>query len=177
MASNTRKSMTNPGLPPTCAHGQSHQSKEALATSASCPARTTAKPLYCTLTSTSTRRVLRLRGTKASPGMAFKEPGLDTTTGPRATLPSTGAMQQRLKAPSRRPSCFSEFSYIPTTLNNISHLTRRLLFSAGPTFYIAVVENQSDGGGIRTLTHTSASLSSSSPSWQPSCSASSPPVG
>ncbi|KAH8978530.1 1,3-beta-D-glucan synthase catalytic subunit [Lactarius hatsudake] len=45
-----------------------------------------------------------------------------------------------------------EFSYIPTTWNNTSHL-RRLLFllvtlalTAGPTFYIAIVENQADGG-------------------------------
>ncbi|KAF8178155.1 1,3-beta-glucan synthase [Mycena galopus ATCC 62051] len=40
----------------------------------------------------------------------------------------------------------AEFSYIPTTWNNTSHLTRRLLFLAvilaltcGPTFYIAIV--------------------------------------
>ncbi|KAI0246237.1 1-3-beta-glucan synthase [Lactifluus subvellereus] len=52
----------------------------------------------------------------------------------------------------------AEFSYIPTTWNNTSHLTRRLLFllvtlglTAGPTVYIAIVENQSDGGGTLAL--------------------------
>ncbi|KAH9170460.1 1,3-beta-glucan synthase component-domain-containing protein [Lactarius sanguifluus] len=52
----------------------------------------------------------------------------------------------------------AEFSYIPTTWNNTSHLTRRLLFllvtlalTAGPTFYIAVVENQTDGGASLAL--------------------------
>ena len=52
----------------------------------------------------------------------------------------------------------AEFSYIPTTWNNTSHLTRRLLFlfvtlglTAGPTFYIAIVENQSSGGGSLAL--------------------------
>jgi 1,3-beta-glucan synthase len=43
----------------------------------------------------------------------------------------------------------AEFSYIPTTWNNTSHLTRRLLFllvtfalTAGPTIYIAIAESQ-----------------------------------
>ncbi|KAH9038124.1 hypothetical protein EDB85DRAFT_2142125 [Lactarius pseudohatsudake] len=55
----------------------------------------------------------------------------------------------------------AEFSYIPTTWNNTSHLTgltRHLLFllvtlalTAGPTFYIAIVENQADGGGSFAL--------------------------
>jgi 1,3-beta-glucan synthase len=52
----------------------------------------------------------------------------------------------------------AEFSYIPTTWNNTSHLTRRLLFllvtlalTAGPTFYIAIVENQASGGGSLAL--------------------------
>ena len=52
----------------------------------------------------------------------------------------------------------AEFSYIPTTWNNTSHLTRRLLFllvtlalTAGPTFYIAIVENQPSGGGSLAL--------------------------
>jgi len=50
----------------------------------------------------------------------------------------------------------AEFSYIPTTWNNTSHLTCQLLFlvtlalTTGPTFYIAIVENQ-DGGGSLTL--------------------------
>ncbi|KAF9011974.1 1,3-beta-glucan synthase [Cyathus striatus] len=47
----------------------------------------------------------------------------------------------------------AEFSYIPTTWNNTSHLTRRLLFlfvtlglTSGPTFYIAIaVHNGTDG--------------------------------
>ncbi|KAG2159276.1 glycosyltransferase family 48 protein [Suillus bovinus] len=46
----------------------------------------------------------------------------------------------------------AEFSYIPTTWNNTSHLSRRLLFlfitlglTCGPTFYIAIAENNSDG--------------------------------
>lgn len=52
----------------------------------------------------------------------------------------------------------AEFSYIPTTWNNTSHLTRRLLFllvtlalTAGPTFYIAIVENQTGAGGSLAL--------------------------
>lgn len=46
----------------------------------------------------------------------------------------------------------AEFSYIPTTWNNTSHLSRRLLFlfitlalTCGPTFYIAIAENNSGG--------------------------------
>jgi 1,3-beta-glucan synthase len=46
----------------------------------------------------------------------------------------------------------AEFSYIPTTWNNTSHLSRRLLFlfitlalTCGPTFYIAIAENSSNG--------------------------------
>ena len=52
----------------------------------------------------------------------------------------------------------AEFSYIPTTWNNTSHLTRRLLFlfvtlalTAGPTFYIAIAENSEAGGGQLAL--------------------------
>ena len=51
-----------------------------------------------------------------------------------------------------------EFSYIPTTWNNTSHLTRRLFFllvtlalTAGPTVYIAIVENQGSGSGSLAL--------------------------
>jgi hypothetical protein len=53
----------------------------------------------------------------------------------------------------------AEFSYIPTTWNNTSHLTCQLLFlrvtlalTAGPTFYIAIVENQPGAGVSLTLT-------------------------
>jgi 1,3-beta-glucan synthase len=52
----------------------------------------------------------------------------------------------------------AEFSYIPMTWNNASRLTRRLLFllvilglTGGPTFYIAIVENQAGGGGSLAL--------------------------
>ncbi|THH12768.1 hypothetical protein EW146_g7388 [Bondarzewia mesenterica] len=52
----------------------------------------------------------------------------------------------------------AEFSYIPTTWNNTSHLTRRLLFllvtlalTAGPTVYIAIAENSSSAGGQLAL--------------------------
>lgn len=45
----------------------------------------------------------------------------------------------------------AEFSYIPTTWNNASHLTTRLIFllvilalTAGPTFYIAMVDGRAD---------------------------------
>ncbi|RDB28250.1 1,3-beta-glucan synthase component FKS1 [Hypsizygus marmoreus] len=48
----------------------------------------------------------------------------------------------------------AEFSYIPTTWNNSSHLTRRLVFlfitlglTCGPTFYVAIAEHSSSGGG------------------------------
>ncbi|KAI0049527.1 glycosyltransferase family 48 protein [Auriscalpium vulgare] len=48
----------------------------------------------------------------------------------------------------------AEFSYIPTTWNNTSHLTRRLLFlfvtlglTAGPTVYVAIVETGDNPGG------------------------------
>lgn len=49
----------------------------------------------------------------------------------------------------------AEFSYIPTTWNNASHLTTRLVFllivlalTAGPTFYIAIVDGKSGQGNI-----------------------------
>ena len=52
----------------------------------------------------------------------------------------------------------AEFSYIPTTWNNTSHLTRRLLFlavtlglTAGPTFYIAIAEGSSPGGSLALI--------------------------
>ena len=50
----------------------------------------------------------------------------------------------------------AEFSYIPTTWNSTSNLTHRLLFllvtltlTGGPTFYIAIVENQADDYMVR----------------------------
>ncbi|KAI0340296.1 1,3-beta-glucan synthase [Trametopsis cervina] len=52
----------------------------------------------------------------------------------------------------------AEFSYIPTTWNNTSHLTRRLLFlivtlalTAGPTFYIAIAESSSPNGSLALI--------------------------
>lgn len=52
----------------------------------------------------------------------------------------------------------AEFSYIPTTWNNTSHLTRRLIFlfitlglTSGPTFYIAIVENNGTGGSLSLI--------------------------
>ncbi|KAJ7242038.1 1,3-beta-glucan synthase [Mycena rebaudengoi] len=49
----------------------------------------------------------------------------------------------------------AEFSYIPTTWNNTSHLSRRLLFlvvilaiTGGPTFYVAIAESAPGGGGM-----------------------------
>ena len=52
----------------------------------------------------------------------------------------------------------AEYSYIPTTWNNTSHLTRRMLFllvtlglTAGPTVYIAIVENSDSAGGQLAL--------------------------
>ena len=51
-----------------------------------------------------------------------------------------------------------EFSYIPTTWINSSHLARRLLFllvtlalTSGPTFYIAIVESNGTGGSLSLL--------------------------
>ncbi|KIK07095.1 glycosyltransferase family 48 protein [Laccaria amethystina LaAM-08-1] len=51
-----------------------------------------------------------------------------------------------------------EFSYIPTTWNNTSHLTRRLVFllitlglTCGPTFYIAIVEHNGTGGSLSLI--------------------------
>jgi len=48
-----------------------------------------------------------------------------------------------------------EFSYIPTTWNNTSHLACRLLFlvvklalTCGPTFYISIVESNGTGGSL-----------------------------
>ncbi|KAF9525252.1 1,3-beta-glucan synthase [Crepidotus variabilis] len=53
---------------------------------------------------------------------------------------------------------FFEFSYIPTTWNNTSHLTRRLVFlfitlglTCGPTFYIAIVEHNGTGGSLALI--------------------------
>jgi 1,3-beta-glucan synthase len=52
----------------------------------------------------------------------------------------------------------AEFSYIPTTWNNTSHLTRRLLFlfvtlalTCGPTFYVAIVEHNGTGGSLALI--------------------------
>ncbi|SJL10119.1 probable 1,3-beta-D-glucan synthase subunit [Armillaria ostoyae] len=52
----------------------------------------------------------------------------------------------------------TEFSYIPTTWNNTSHLTRRLLFlfvtlglTCGPTFYVAIAENNGSGGQLSLI--------------------------
>ena len=49
----------------------------------------------------------------------------------------------------------AEFSYIPTTWNNASHLTSRLVFllivlalTGGPTFYIAIVDGSANQGNI-----------------------------
>ena len=49
----------------------------------------------------------------------------------------------------------AEFSYIPTTWNNASHLTTRLIFllivlalTAGPTFYIGIVDGRTGQGNI-----------------------------
>jgi 1,3-beta-glucan synthase len=49
----------------------------------------------------------------------------------------------------------AEFSYIPTTWNNASHLTTRFIFllvilalTAGPTVYIAMVDGRRDNGNI-----------------------------
>lgn len=52
----------------------------------------------------------------------------------------------------------AEFSYIPTTWNNTSHLTRRLLFllvtlglTGAPTIYIAIVESNGTGGSLAQI--------------------------
>lgn len=49
----------------------------------------------------------------------------------------------------------AEFTYIPTTWNNTSHLTRRLVFllvtlglTFGPTVYIAIAESNGNGGQL-----------------------------
>ena len=49
----------------------------------------------------------------------------------------------------------AEFTYIPTTWNNTSHLTRRLLFlfitlalTAGPTFYVAIVDDPASSSDV-----------------------------
>ena len=52
----------------------------------------------------------------------------------------------------------AEFSYIPTSWNNTSHLTCWLIFlvitlalMAGPTFYIAIAESSSPGGSLALI--------------------------
>ncbi|KAJ6481812.1 glycosyltransferase family 48 protein [Mycena sanguinolenta] len=52
----------------------------------------------------------------------------------------------------------AEFWYIPSTWTNASHLTRRLLFlfvtlglTCGPTFYIAIVEQQGNAGEVALI--------------------------
>jgi 1,3-beta-glucan synthase len=52
----------------------------------------------------------------------------------------------------------AEFAYIPTTWNNTSHLTRRLIFllitlglTCGPTFYIAIAEHNNSGGSLALI--------------------------
>jgi 1,3-beta-glucan synthase len=51
-----------------------------------------------------------------------------------------------------------EFSYIPITWNNTSHLTHHLIFllvmlaiTCGPTFYIAIVESHGTGGSLSLI--------------------------
>ncbi|CAE7056346.1 unnamed protein product, partial [Rhizoctonia solani] len=56
-------------------------------------------------------------------------------------------------------AAFAEFTFIPKTWNNISHLLRRLIFllivlglTTGPSFYIFIVNDGSDGSSLpRTL--------------------------
>ena len=52
----------------------------------------------------------------------------------------------------------AEFSYTPTTWNNTSHLTRRLVslvitlvLTTGPSFYIAIAESNSPGGSLALI--------------------------
>ncbi|KIY71346.1 glycosyltransferase family 48 protein [Cylindrobasidium torrendii FP15055 ss-10] len=52
----------------------------------------------------------------------------------------------------------AEFSYIPTTWNNTSHLTRRLVFllitlglTAGPSFYVGIAESNGSGGQLSLI--------------------------
>ncbi|KAJ6511511.1 1,3-beta-glucan synthase [Mycena vitilis] len=52
----------------------------------------------------------------------------------------------------------AEFSYIPTTWNNTSHLTRRLIFlivilalTAGPTFYITIAASNGNAGSVTKI--------------------------
>ncbi|KAL1709542.1 glycosyltransferase family 48 protein [Schizophyllum commune] len=52
----------------------------------------------------------------------------------------------------------AEFSHIPTTWNNTSHLTRRLAFllvtlglTCGPTFYVAIAESSGSGGSLALI--------------------------
>ncbi|KAF7342101.1 putative 1,3-beta-D-glucan synthase subunit [Mycena venus] len=52
----------------------------------------------------------------------------------------------------------AEFSYIPTTWNNTSHLTRRLVFltvilalTCGPTFYIVIAASNGNTGGVTKI--------------------------
>ncbi|TRM66931.1 glycosyltransferase family 48 protein [Schizophyllum amplum] len=52
----------------------------------------------------------------------------------------------------------AEFSHIPTTWNNTSHLTRRLVFllvtlglTCGPTFYVAIAESNGSGGSLSLI--------------------------
>lgn len=52
----------------------------------------------------------------------------------------------------------TEFSYIPTTWNNTSHLTRRLVFllitlglTCGPTFYIGIVVHNQESGQLALI--------------------------
>ena len=76
----------------------------------------------------------------------------------------------------------AEFSYVPTTWNDTSHLTHRSLFllvtlalMGDPTFYIAIVANQPGGSGSLALILGIAQFFISS--VRPCCSESCHPAG
>ena len=89
---------------------------------------------------------------------AFNSPKIYNGTQSAAMRWSATALGGAVATVIMLAATLAEFSYIPTTWNNTSHLTRRLLFlavtlalTAGPTFYIAIAENNSPGGSLALI--------------------------
>lgn len=90
---------------------------------------------------------------------AFNSPAIYTAAGAQKPTPamawSATALGGAVSTVIMILATLAEFSYIPTTWNNTSHLTRRLLFlaitlalTAGPTFYIAFTDSPNNTSSV-----------------------------
>ncbi|KIY49719.1 glycosyltransferase family 48 protein [Fistulina hepatica ATCC 64428] len=90
---------------------------------------------------------------------AYNSPKVyQTTTNPASLTWSCTALGGAVATLIMISATIAEFGYIPTTWNNTSHLGRRLVFlfitlalTCGPTFYIAIAENNGSGGTLTLI--------------------------